>query len=338
VTEDPERAGADRSPPWRSLLPDDLPAAVTRTPAGLWVRRPGGPPAGPADPGFTVPPTGGRPVLLIGRPGEPAPAVAAVAGLVDTLSPELRDRWVLVPYGPMPAGEAVGQQLADRLGRTVRARHGLPRRHADGTVTSAAVDADGRSTWTPFVSVTAYHPGGPRPTALTWSPLPGLDADGPAVQRLTPGWLVELLPGGLVLRPRRTPVAGWLTRRGTDPDQVDLVVLSGYVPVPAIAAAGRLVRALPAEVRIRLRLLVVGSAPDAVRIARAGLSAELGLPPYRLEADGSATAVEPGPRVGRGRHRAAGVPDGERQRVPAGRAAGDPGDDGGVPDGVLRCG
>jgi len=291
----PRWAGARfPAPVWQSELPVDMGlravsgATVTPVPAGLWVRGAGGPVAALSDPGFFVPPASML-AVLVGRPGEPWPTAGAVAEVIGGLPPVLRQHFVLVPYGPQPADRPpLAQRLADRLGVDVRATHGLPGYAADGSLDFTVVDDTGRGTWRPLVTESVYHPGGRPPTQSSWSaPVAGLPPAGPGSFALVEGWLVEVVPSGLLVRPAASVPEPAVLRRPADPRQVDIVLTAAVrapdnVPVPVLDAVGRMARALPPAVQDRLRMLITDQVdpPELV-----GLAGALRLPIARWSGD-----------------------------------------------------
>ena len=317
-----EPVGARFPPPaWQRDLPAGLGlrspsrhVGVTPVPCGLWVRGMGGPVAELSDRGYAVPPPPERMAVLVGRPSEAQPAVGELAEVIRALPRALRERYVLVPYGPDPAGAApIAQRLADELGADVWATHGLPSYAEDGSLDFPAVDASGRSTWRPFVIESVYHPGGKPPTRWTWSSPPaGLPEAGAASFWLADGWLVEMVCSGLQVRPAAAGSEPFVLRRPVDPEHVDLVVTAaggvpGAVPVPVLGAIGRLARALPRPAQDRLRMLVTDRVEETELV---GLAGALGLPIRRLSRDGirsvdsgcrSAAAADlPNPRAASG--------------------------------------
>jgi hypothetical protein len=284
------------APDWQSELPADVGVrsasrlTVTPVPCGIWIRAVGGPAADLGDPAYGVPPAPGRVAVIAGRPGEPRPPVDALADVIAGLPRRLRRSYVLVPYGPEPAREApIAQRLADGLGADVLATHGLPSYGFDGSLEIPAVDGSGRSTWQPFVSESVYHRGSEPPTRWAWSaPLTDLPEAGPGTFWLADGWVVDVVPSGLQVRPAPVGPEPHVLRRPVDAEHVDLVVTAGEsmpgdVPVPVLAAIGRLARSLPPCTRDRLRMLVTEPA-DLVELV--GLAGALALPIRRLTPDG----------------------------------------------------
>jgi hypothetical protein len=293
----PEPAGSRFPPPaWQRDLPADIGSrmvsglvTVTPVPTGLWVRGAGGPAAELSDPGYAVPPAAML-AVLVGRPGEAWPAVAGLAEVIGALPPALRQRYVLVPYGPEPAGQPpLAQQLADWLGADVRATHGLPCYAADGSLDFALLDDSGRRSWRPLVTESVYHPGAQPPTRSSWSPpLADLPPAGPASFWLAEGWVVDVLASGLLVRPATSAPDSAVLRRPADPRHLDIVVTAavrapGNVPVPVLGAIGWLARALPPAAQDRLRILITDQVDPPELL---GLAGALRLPIHRLTHDG----------------------------------------------------
>jgi hypothetical protein len=300
----PEPTGARFPPPmWQWDLPPDLVSQalswelmVTPIPAGLWVRDVGRPVAELSEAPFAVPPASERPALLIGRPGEERPPVAGIAQLVGALPPPLRTRFVLVPYGPDPAGQApIAQRLADHLGEDVRAMHGLPNYVEDSSLDFTVIDEAGGSTWRPFVTESVYHPGAEPPTRWAWwPPVADLQMAGPASFWFVDGWVVDVVPSGLLVRPAMVAPESLVVRRPADPKHVDLVVTAAFpapdnVPAYVLEAIGRLARALPRAAQERLRMLITARVdpPEVL-----GLSRALRLPVRRLTQNGVSPVVD----------------------------------------------
>lgn len=132
-----------------------------------------------------------------------------------------------------------------------------------------------------------------------WAPLPDLATAGPASFWLTAGWVVDLVPGGLLVRPAMSAAEPMVTRRAADPRHVDLVVTAAFrapdnVPVPVLGAIGELARRLPEPVRQRLRLVITDRV-DPPELA--GLASALRLPLYRLPSHGPRSRKCDGARI-----------------------------------------
>jgi len=306
-----ERSGSRfPSPAWQADLPLDFaPRAssaqvtVTPVPAGLWVRAAGRQAAELSDPGFAVAPAPERLALLVGRPGEVGrpsevpPPVTGLAEVVRALPAALREGYVVVPYGAQPGNsEPIAQQLARRLGADVLATHIVPWYAEDGSVDPVAVDEAGRPTWRPFVSESVYHPGQQAPTPRAWwPPLPDLTVAGPASFWLDAGWVVEVVPSGLLVRPATLAAEPAVLRRPVDPHHVDIVVTAAFrapdnVPVLVLGAVGWLARRLPEPVQDRLRLVITDRVDPPELI---GLASALRLPLDRLTPDAPPATDDP---------------------------------------------
>jgi hypothetical protein len=236
-------------------------------PAGIWLRSPHGGPPNTGDLGYGVPAQPTRMAVVLGAPAEPplpAPAVAAVlADLPDAL---LADT-VLVLYGPGPAGEPpLGQWLADRLGRQLRVCHAMPHYRADGSAGVSAVDGSARLTWSPALMESTYHPGWTLPEPAVWfAPLPELAAAGTGSYWLERGWVVDVIPSGLCVRPagaRQEPAVAALP---VDPGWINVVVAvdrSGLPPA-VLAKVEWLLGALP-PAAVPLRVVATRPVPPAL--------------------------------------------------------------------------
>ncbi|GAA3677758.1 hypothetical protein GCM10022267_75730 [Lentzea roselyniae] len=232
------------APWWQEHLPTTPPEGVEQIPMGLWVRAPGGP-ARPADPLLELAADSQRLTVVIGAPGEPAPSVSAITGLLRSLPGAARDRTVLTSYGD----HDVAQAVADAMSGAVRAQHAPP------------IGA----TWRPF-AVESVHLPGAWPALERWTaPAPSLPQITPAVYRLAPGWRVEVVPRGLVMRPDALPFDRlWSAPPGATADLV--LAADEAVPESVVTALGGLVRDLPADARNCLRVLPCS--PFAVTAAR----------------------------------------------------------------------
>ncbi|MDU0292604.1 hypothetical protein NUG22_25630, partial [Saccharothrix longispora] len=230
------------APWWQELLPGGLGEQI---PLGLWLRTPGGDDRAD-DPLRTLSPDPERLVVVVGAPGEPAPEPAAVADALRALPGEARDRTVLVCYGC-----DLAQALADELGGPVRALHGVP-----GPEGPVHLDERGDPTWRPFALESAHLPGA-APVVDRWhAPVASMRLIGPAAYRLAEGWLLDVVPRGLVARPDDLPAEpAWSGRTGPTADLV--VAARDEVPEGVVAALDDLVRDLPADARRHLRVVPV---------------------------------------------------------------------------------
>ncbi|MGI5229437.1 hypothetical protein [Actinoallomurus sp. CA-142502] len=107
---------------------------VDPTPAGLWVRTPEAVSLPLGDHGFGVPVELERPIVVVGAPGESAPAATELAAFLASLSHVIRSLAVVIPYGQDPTSCATfARNLAEQLGAPIRAYHALPYYTSDGT-------------------------------------------------------------------------------------------------------------------------------------------------------------------------------------------------------------
>jgi len=241
-------------PPWQHVLPDRWEERhpgvdVVAIPAGIWLRSPHGGPASTVDLGYGVPAQPTRMAVVLGAPAEPPVPAPAVAAVLADLPDALLAGTVLVLYGPRPAGEPpLGQWLADHLGRQMRVCHAMPHYRADGSAGVSAVDGSARLTWSPLLMESTYHPGWTLPEPGIWfAPLPGLAAAGTGSYWLERGWVVDVIPSGLCIRPagaRQEPAVAALP---VDPGWINVVVAvdrSGLPPA-VLARVEWLLGALP---------------------------------------------------------------------------------------------
>jgi hypothetical protein len=236
--------------------------------AGLWLRCGVGRSDGIEEPAFSPETEPGRFNLLVGAPGELTPTVAQIGDLVRSLAPADQERLVLTMYGPEPGGDvSLAQRLADTLAVPVLAHHGLVLTQQVGPRSRVSIDAAGLPAWQPFALLSRYRPGGVGASLEKWrAPFPGALEIGPGRYWLTPDWMVEVVPAGLVVR-QVFPAANPLLRVApTDPDRVDLIVDGeDGKPLPDVmlTALGRLADALPSPARSRLRVVLAPGLPAA---------------------------------------------------------------------------
>ena len=237
-------------------------------PAGIWLlpHMPDTPLPDLDDPAYSIPMDGARPVLLVGRPGQPEPPEEAIRAVVGGLASRVRRRLVLAPYGPGTTTAAAAAQLAAETGQPVLVHTGLPVLAADGRPTSVAVEADGAG-WEPLATALTFPPTGlPQPTG----PVRGLD-DYPAIEShlfgIGEGWVAEVTQSGLWVRPPGQETdASRVRALPWTPGVVEIVVgvpgePPGYHVLPLL---GALLARMPAETRRRAHLT-----PDRFAAARA---------------------------------------------------------------------
>ncbi|MEU5844922.1 hypothetical protein [Saccharopolyspora shandongensis] len=271
--------------------------SITAIPAGLWVRAAGTGMRPMSDMAYGVPVSGARLAIVVGAPGEEQPDLDALAGLVAALPGKLRQTFGLICYGPEPdPARPLAQRLADLVGIPVHCCHSVPQYLPDGAKTWKSLDAAGQRAWQPFVLESLHRPGVP-PLPRNWvQPVPGMVGAGVGAYWLQDGWLVDVLPSGLLVRPVRTPVDPVAARLAPDPEAVNLVVTAAAGPPPGrvLTTVERMVRLLHAETRARLRLVAT---PHAAPGYLAGLGRELGLGVHVLTASGPGPAVIPAASV-----------------------------------------
>lgn len=202
-------------PAWDSGIAAELTPTSSRgvaepLPGGLWVR--------PV--GFDAPQRHHRTALIsrmpaqhdtmtivLGCPGCPPLALDDAARLWVQLPEKVRAKARFVHYGPMsvPGEAAIGQALADLLGKPVAFYAGVPV-GSPQLPTLRTVLYDGRLGWRPFTTELGYEPRStdetPLPELLSHRPpIHGLDQVAPAVYWYSPDAVVEVVQSGLLVRP-----------------------------------------------------------------------------------------------------------------------------------------
>ncbi|MGW4399582.1 hypothetical protein ACWEHA_30200 [Amycolatopsis nivea] len=200
-------------PAWDSGIAAELTPTSSRgvaepLPGGLWVR--------PV--GFDAPQRHHRRALIsrmpaqhdtmtivLGCPGCPPLALDDAARLWTQLPEKVRAKARFVQYGPMqvPGEVAIGQALADLLGKPVAFYAGVPV-GSPQLPTLRTVLYDGRLGWRPFTTELGYEPGSDSvlPELLSHRPpIHGLDQVSPAVYWYSPDAVVEVVQSGLLVRP-----------------------------------------------------------------------------------------------------------------------------------------
>ncbi|BCB86522.1 discoidin domain-containing protein [Phytohabitans suffuscus] len=239
-------------PPYGALV-------VLPVPAGLWIfpDLPGTPPPNLDDLAYSVPVHRTRPVLLIGRPGFPAPGEEAIVAVARALPPPLRRRLVLAPYGPVLGTAPAAARLAREDGHPVTVATGIPVLARDGELISLAMDQAVAGGWVPLATTLTFPPAGPaRPSG----PVRGLDGYTRVdeyVYQLDERWVAEVTQSGLWVRPRRRETGADVVRRHPwAPTGVRVFVgLPGHPPGPEVLPLlGALLARLPAATGMRVEL------------------------------------------------------------------------------------
>ncbi|MGW2282957.1 hypothetical protein [Streptomyces sp. NPDC001770] len=288
-------------PSWEAALPG-RPWPVGRSvaepvPAGVWLR-PAGENSALDDHRTRLSlGTGVSAALMtvaLGVPGAPALPMADVARFWQELPPRLRPEVRFLCYGParLSGGRHLGDVLAQAVGAPVRVLGGMPQGGSD-TDDVLLVGADG----TPGRALRAQEfvhlpPAGfpgppPRPYAATHTwPLGDLPEIRPGTHRLADGVVVEVVRGGLWVRPTPAPVHA-PQMRDADPDPEGERVLcdaGSEAELPGLRRLAQgLVRSFPSELR------------GAVRLGVGRPTAMAGGTPSTARREG-APAARPGPR------------------------------------------
>jgi hypothetical protein len=254
------------APWWQDGLPEEA-DHLTHVPVGLWLRKPASV-ARPGDPLLRQVPDRDRMYVVLGAPGEQPPTAAAVAEVLRALPDEARDRAVLAWYGAAGQAGEMARAVADVLGTPVRVAHGVP-----GDSGLVHVDEHGTARWRPFAVESVYRPGGAPPVLDRWVAPPRLPMAEPGSFRLAPGWRVDVVARGLVVRPetvRPDPAVLTAVAAETGPTADIVFATDGPVPDGVLRALDRLVRELPADTRAALRIL---PADEAAAAALTGIEA-----------------------------------------------------------------
>ncbi|MCD0484107.1 hypothetical protein LO771_17330 [Streptacidiphilus sp. ASG 303] len=206
--------------PWQNG-PDGL---VEPTPSGVWVRGASREPAPehrrhlvetlPCDPDVIS--------VVLGSPGGPTVSVDDVVRFWSTVLPTARHMVRFIPYGPVETldGVALGQRLADRLDHQVAVCAGMPVvvGPEDGEPEVRGLREDGTLGWRTFVEGLLYVPafgGAPTPPVPIGArlPLAGVPEISAGVYRYAPDAVLEVVQGGLWMRPPADPLDGDDVRR-----------------------------------------------------------------------------------------------------------------------------
>ncbi|WP_244200610.1 hypothetical protein [Micromonospora arborensis] len=275
-------------------------------PAGVWLfpQEPGTPAPDLDDPAYGIPLDAERPVLLIGRPGQPDVSEEVIRAVVRALPGPL-----LAPYGSVASTIDAATSLAREDGRPIIVTTGVPVLTDDAQLVSRAFDGPDAGRWEPLATRLTVPPAGPaRPTG----PVQGLDGY-PRIDertfRLNEHWVAEVTQSGLWVRPPQLE-AGADVVRAIPWDPSTLRIFVGVPGEPPghelLPLLGALVGRMPAETRRRVELApepfaiaasasVIGdddggsdSAVGATGGAGTGIQRPLrlrGLPPYAVDGD-----------------------------------------------------
>ncbi|TCB96799.1 hypothetical protein E0H26_14380 [Micromonospora zingiberis] len=263
------------APPWESDVDEfcvstaaaagDL--VVLPIPAGMWLfRRPSELPAPELDDVvYGIPADATRPLLVLGRPGQPDPTGDELAALLRGLAPRLRRHLVLAPYGSATATATVAGQLARTESRPVTIHTGLPVLALHSRPSSLAVDEPAGG-WEPLATALRVAPDG---TARPSGPVPGLDGYpslGDHLFRLNEQWVAEVTQSGLWVRPAGQETRAEVVRAHPwDYGKVRIFVgVPGRTPTSQVLPLlGALLARLPEQTRRRVELAPAGFADAA---------------------------------------------------------------------------
>ncbi|UOZ06974.1 hypothetical protein [Amycolatopsis sp. WQ 127309] len=207
------------SPGFASLKPLGTTSVAEPLPAGVWLRSVGTARWLEPHRARLIRWARSRPgeiVVVLGGEGLPELPLEAFTTWWESLTADERTQVRVVRYGPVesPAGDPVGQTLADLLGTEIVQSCGLP----VGTGQSAAVVAlrpDGSHGWPMFAHALTYRPRGPEdtiaPTPVLRShrkPLSGLPEVSPGVYQYDSDVVLEVVQAGVWVRTPDEPVYG----------------------------------------------------------------------------------------------------------------------------------
>jgi hypothetical protein len=241
-------------------------------PAGWMLRRLGASAERPPDDlSFSVPVNDHWCTVLLGCGDELAPDVLQVAGWLENLPPELCARVALGTQGAGPERDACSWPwaVARALGQRVAAWNGVPLADEAGIVRVTICDRAGAPAWCPTVGLLVVSPTG-RCDIAAWQYRPGADLppcapdpEGCPVAPLPEGWVCEVVPSGLWIRPREVEPSG--ARRPVldvlpTAERLTLVVgTTGHrVPSGVWSCLPGLVTSMHPQMRSRLDLVIVG--------------------------------------------------------------------------------
>ncbi|MCX5401197.1 hypothetical protein [Streptomyces sp. NBC_00102] len=172
--------------------------------------------------------------VVLGCPGTPALGLDDVSRFWASVLPGARPQVRFFPYGPLaaPGKSTSGQALADRLDSPVVLYNGMPvGRALWETPQVHTVDTDGTLGFAAFAKELRYLParmtgGQPAaPAVLSHRPVvDGIPQIAPGVYRYAPDAVLEVIPGGLWMRPPEEPDEAPVVRSApADPRHFHLV-------------------------------------------------------------------------------------------------------------------
>ncbi|WP_051423030.1 hypothetical protein [Salinispora tropica] len=266
-------------------------------PAGGWL--PGGEQPEAADPDdlvLAVPRHDSLFTMVVGTPGQPPVARETLLATVAALPAPVRERLLVVPYGPGQADAAPA--LADTFGVCVYGADGLPGYGPEGEIAVRGVGAEGGVGPRRLVRTWAHPPNG-HPHVAQWAGLAELPESAPGVVSLAEKISVEAVRAGLWVR-EADSAPGEHTPRHLPPEPDNLVVLVGTHAAPPtspmFAEVDRLLGLLTAEHREHLRVVVpTGTDGLALEIARTTAATWTSRSALLLDPDGVLSSVASAP-------------------------------------------
>ncbi|MBO4161979.1 hypothetical protein [Micromonospora antibiotica] len=228
------------APPWDAAAarfqPTSAVGAAEPVPGGVWIRDTRDPVAVGGHWQWLVASLPCQPeamTVVLGCPGTPPLALDDVARFWRELDPAGRRHARFVQYGPvqLPAGEVLGQRLADLLESPVVCFGGLPLGRP-GDLHMHTVTPDGSLGWQVLARELCYtprpSPAAPaRPPRIVGHHAPALLGApvGPLTYRYATDAVVEIVPSGLWIRADEPPgIAGRIRSRAADPTRHALIV------------------------------------------------------------------------------------------------------------------
>ncbi|MFD5226089.1 hypothetical protein ACFWHT_10770 [Microbacterium sp. NPDC058342] len=186
------------APSWQEHLPVKVKGTV-QIPAGLWVTAEADPSHAVHLADIAVHPQ--KLLVVVGSPDAPAPEFTQLLDALRALPDQTRASALLVGYGEESLGHDTVRRLAEELQEPLRIAHGV-------TIGGELVRLDrARETLTAtFAKESVCTPDGVIELDRWSAPL-GLANVSRNSYRLAPGWLADVVPAGLVVRPaRQAPV------------------------------------------------------------------------------------------------------------------------------------
>lgn len=268
-------------PAWERALPavpvSEAGVVVEPVAAGLLMRGAPAPPLSAAHPAFRVPVDQGRPKVII-EGGRILPGQAAV--LLEMIPFTVRSMLLCVPLDPAIAGLGWVSLLAERCSTDIVFSAGAQLADPDGGC-SVVTGAGLAKAFRPFPTILRQRPGVLEQEVLDIAPPPSgwqryaargyrIGGDGP---------VIDVVPGGLVLRENAAPASGLATRAPFDPYGWTLTVgVPGEAVSPTLVEAFERLIAGAGGDRLRtVRIRADGKLDDQARERIEGIAREAGV-------------------------------------------------------------